>query len=133
MPKNDQYIAPPYGSIGGHIVALNGVTDDGRVVVTDSTSVVGKDGYLEQWRREDFEKIWMRNKGGVGMVISTPSETVKNLRRTPAERVKRLDEWQVGNIPHYSDLHPDYEVDTAMLLELEAILEYQQVSGQTED
>lgn len=73
MPKNDNYIAPPYASIGGHIVALNGVTDDGRVVVTDSTSTVGDDGYLLQWLIPDFEKIWMRNKGGVGMVICPPA------------------------------------------------------------
>ncbi len=79
MPKNDTYIAPPYGSIGGHIVALNGITDDGRVVVTDSTITVGDDGYLLQWKVADFQKIWMRNKGGVGMVICPPEGAERHL------------------------------------------------------
>lgn len=72
MPKNDTYIAPPYADIGGHIVALNGITDDGRVVVTDSALGKSGRGFRCQWLREDFEKIWMRNKGGVGMVICPP-------------------------------------------------------------
>ncbi len=72
MPADDSYIAPPYKSIGGHIVALNGVTADGRVIVTDSAAMVGDDGYCLQWLREDFEKVWMRNKGGIGMVICPP-------------------------------------------------------------
>ena len=70
MPKEDDYIAPPYPQIGGHIVALNGITDDGRVIVTDSA--LSKTGYLCQWLMQDFEKIWMKNKGGVGMVICPP-------------------------------------------------------------
>ncbi|MGC8840180.1 MAG: hypothetical protein ACP5QZ_01840, partial [Candidatus Sumerlaeaceae bacterium] len=28
--------------------------------------------HLVQWLLPDFEKIWMRNKGGVGMVICPP-------------------------------------------------------------
>ena len=81
MPRNDTYIAPPYPSIGGHIVALCGVTDDGRVIVTDSAK---KGGYLSQWKREDFEKIWMRNKGGVGMVIVPPKDApMKVLEKVP--------------------------------------------------
>lgn len=71
MPRRDTYIAPPYPSMGGHIVALCGVTDDGRVVVTDSALAAGG-GPLLQWVKEDYEKIWMRNKGGVAMVICPP-------------------------------------------------------------
>lgn len=74
MPKDDVYIAPPYPSMSGHIVALNGITGDGRVVVTDSALGKNKRGYLCQWKAEDFEKIWMRNKGGVGMVICPPKD-----------------------------------------------------------
>jgi transcriptional regulator of acetoin/glycerol metabolism len=62
MPKRDTYIAPPYPSMGGHIVALCGITDDGRVIVTDSATTGGS---LLQWLTADYEKIWMRNKGGV--------------------------------------------------------------------
>jgi hypothetical protein len=72
MPPNDSYLAPPYPSMEGHIVALCGVTDDNRVVVTDSALASGGRGYLTQWLLPDFEKIWMRNKGGVGMVICPP-------------------------------------------------------------
>lgn len=72
MPLRDRYIDPPYPRMSGHIVALAGVTSDGRVLVTDSAR--SKTGYLEQWRRQDFEKIWMRNKGGVGMVIMPPDD-----------------------------------------------------------
>lgn len=70
----DQLVAPPYdGGIGGHIIALNGVTDDGRVFVTDSYLSENKEGYLAQWLQIDFEKVWMDAKGGVGMVICPPA------------------------------------------------------------
>jgi hypothetical protein len=75
MPAGTEYIAPPYPKIGGHIVALCGVTDDGRVIVTDSASTAQQakeGGHCLQWLQEDFAKIWMRNKGGVGMVICPP-------------------------------------------------------------
>lgn len=85
MPEDDTYIDPPYARIGGHIVALCGVTDDGRVIVTDSARRAI--GYLEQWKTPDFEKIWMRNKGGIGMVICPPKDSaprhVKNLPAFP--------------------------------------------------
>jgi hypothetical protein len=62
--------------MGNHIVALCGVTDDGRVVVTDSA--LGKDGsgHLCQWLQVDFETIWMRTKGGVAIVICPPPGAV---------------------------------------------------------
>ena len=75
MPAGNEYIAPPYAKMEGHIVALCGVTDDGRVIVTDSASTAQKakeGGHCLQWLQADFEKIWMRNKGGVGMVICPP-------------------------------------------------------------
>ena len=75
VPASNEYIAPPYQKMGGHIVALCGVTDDGRVIVTDSASTAQKaaeGGHCLQWLQADFEKIWMRNKGGVGMVICPP-------------------------------------------------------------
>lgn len=72
MPKDDSYLAPPYERMSGHIVALCGVTDDNRVVVVDSALDKDNRGYLVQWLLPDFEKIWMRNKGGVGMVICPP-------------------------------------------------------------
>jgi len=87
MPRGDSYISPPYPSIGPHIIALNGVTEDGRVIVTDSAIRDNNGGYLSQWKREDIEKIWMRNKGGVGMVICPPEnfkpKPVKNLPPFP--------------------------------------------------
>ncbi len=87
-----EYKAPPYPRIGGHIVALNGVTDDGRVVVTDSALEKENRGYRLQWFREDFEKVWLRTKGGVGMVICPPAnarmKTVTNLPPFPPERLK---------------------------------------------
>lgn len=64
--------APPYGPIGGHIVALNGFTGDGRVVTTDSALSKDGKGTLCQWLMEDFEKVWFDTKGGVGMVIVPP-------------------------------------------------------------
>jgi hypothetical protein len=72
MPKNDEYLAPPYERMSGHIVAFCGVTDDNRVVVVDSAIENDNRGHLVQWLLPDFEKIWMRNKGGVGMVICPP-------------------------------------------------------------
>jgi hypothetical protein len=74
MPEGKIYYAPPYPDLEGHIVALNGITEDGRVVVTDSTRYLtraGK-GFRCQWYMPDFEKVWMRRKGGVGMVICPP-------------------------------------------------------------
>lgn len=79
MPKDDTYLAPPYEKMGGHIVALCGVTDDNRVIVTDSALDKHQRGYLVQWLLPDFEKIWMRNKGGVGMVICPPNNFVPRL------------------------------------------------------
>jgi hypothetical protein len=84
MPASNEYIAPPYEKIGGHIVALCGVTDDGRVIVTDSASTAQKaaeGGHCLQWLQADFEKIWMRNKGGVGMVICPPKNAPELLVR----------------------------------------------------
>jgi hypothetical protein len=86
------YKAPPYPQIGGHIVALNGVTDDGRVVVTDSALWKENRGYRLQWFTEDFEKIWMQTKGGVGMVIcpppQAPMKVIRELPPFPADRLK---------------------------------------------
>jgi hypothetical protein len=63
---------PPYVSMGNHIVALNGVTDDGRVVVTDSFLAKSGRGYRCQWLLEDFEKVWMETKQGIALVIMPP-------------------------------------------------------------
>ncbi len=88
MPASNEYVAPPYEKIGGHIVALCGVTADGRVVVTDSAGTAQKakeGGHCLQWLQADFEKIWMRNKGGVGMVICPPKGARESLvRELPA-------------------------------------------------
>lgn len=82
--------APPYPSMGNHIVVLCGVTDDGRVVVTDSALGKSGTGYLCQWLQEDFEKIWMQTKGGVAMVICPPPgavvRSVAELRPFPSDR-----------------------------------------------
>ena len=91
MPPG-QYKAPPYPQMTGHIVALNGVTDDGRVVVTDSALGKSGRGYRLQWLREDFERVWMQTKGGVGMVICPPAgaprKLVHDLPPFPEERLK---------------------------------------------
>ncbi len=83
--------SPPYSSMGNHIVALCGVTDDGRVVVTDSALGKSGSGHLCQWLQADFETVWMRTKGGVAMVICPPTgaaeRPVKNLPAFPANRV----------------------------------------------
>lgn len=98
MPKDGNYIAPPYESMGGHIVALNGFTEDGQVIITDSA--LGKDGrgFRCQWLPEDFEKVWMKTKGGVGMVIDAPGkeepklvEDIPPFPRQERERMKT--EW----------------------------------------
>ena len=84
MPPGKEYLAPPYAQMEGHIVALCGVTDDGRVIVTDSASTAQKaqeGGHCLQWLQADFEKIWMRNKGGVGMVICPPANAEEHLVR----------------------------------------------------
>jgi hypothetical protein len=72
--KEGECKEPPYKSMGNHIVALNGVTDDGRVVVTDSFLAKSGRGYRCQWLIEDFEKIWMKTKNGVAMVIVPPAD-----------------------------------------------------------
>jgi len=74
MPKDGDYIDPPYSSMGGHIIVLNGITDDGRVIVTDSALSIKNKGYRLQWLAPDFEKIWMKQKGGVGLVICPPKD-----------------------------------------------------------
>ncbi len=88
--KEGQCKSPPYASMGNHIVALCGVTDDGRVVVTDSALGKSGRGFLCQWLQSDFEKVWMQTKGGVGMVICPPTGAnpilVKDLPPFPADR-----------------------------------------------
>ena len=73
-------------------MALNGVTDDGRVVVTDSALWKDNRGYCLQWFQEDFAKVWMKTKGGVGMVICPPAQArmklIKDLPPFPADRLK---------------------------------------------
>lgn len=95
MPADLDYIAPPYSSMGGHIVAINGVTADGRVVVTDSALGVSGEGYLCQWLMEDFEKVWFGQKGGVAMVIEPPSDAeiqrVEELPPFPGDRRRRTE------------------------------------------
>jgi len=71
LPRGGDYVSPPYPSIGNHIVALNGVTRDGRVIITDSALKADSLGYCCQWLRPDFEKAWFV-KGGVAMVITAP-------------------------------------------------------------
>lgn len=84
MPKAEgKYIDPPYSSLGGHIVAFNGWTDDGRIVVTDSAIAANDEGYMCQWLREDFEKVWMDIKGGVGMVVCPPGDASIKLYTDP--------------------------------------------------
>lgn len=83
--------SPPYASMGNHIVVLDGVTDDGRVVVTDSALGKSGNGYLCQWLQSDFETVWMRTKGGVAMVICPPAgakeRRVTDLPPFPKNRV----------------------------------------------
>jgi hypothetical protein len=77
--KRGECVAPPYPSMGGHIVALCGITDDGRVVVTDSFLGKSGRGYLCQWLQSDFEKVWMDAKGGIAMVIHPPKGVPQRL------------------------------------------------------
>jgi hypothetical protein len=88
--RKGECTSPPYEEIGDHIVALNGVTDDGRVVVTDSYLGRSGRGYRCQWLREDFERVWMINKNGVGLVIYPPAgakqRTVAGLPPFPSGR-----------------------------------------------
>lgn len=84
MPKDGDYIDPPYSSMGGHIVVLNGVTEDGRVIVTDSSLSLKNKGYRLQWLVPDFEKIWMQRKGGVGLVVCPPKDAkLKEVKYLP--------------------------------------------------
>lgn len=88
--KEGQCQSPPYRSMGNHIVALCGVTDDGRVVVTDSFLGKSGRGHLCQWLQGDFEDIWMRTKGGVALVICPPEgapvKEVTDLPPFPSDR-----------------------------------------------
>jgi hypothetical protein len=68
---NGPFVAPPYKTpVGGHIVALIGHTDDGRVLTVDSAFPEEK-GRLTQWLAVDFERIWF-TRGAVGMVVLPP-------------------------------------------------------------
>lgn len=83
--------APPYASMGNHIVALCGVTDDGRVVVTDSALGKSGTGYLCQWRMSDFEKVWMETKGGVALVICpSPGAKTRLVEKLPGFPTNRV-------------------------------------------
>jgi len=94
--REGQCQSPPYRSMGNHIVALCGVTDDGRVVVTDSFLGKSGRGYLCQWLQSDFEDVWMRTKGGVAMVICPPDgaavKEVSDLPPFPTDRT-----WPTGD------------------------------------
>ena len=58
------------------------------------------------------------------------SLTVSNLRLTPEERIRRLDELRDRGL---SNLPEDLDRDLAQLLELEAILEYRRSGGTTDE
>jgi hypothetical protein len=58
------------------------------------------------------------------------SLTVNNLRLTPEERIRKLDELRDGGI---ANLPPNLYRDLAELLELEAILEYRRASETRDD
>jgi hypothetical protein len=74
MNVKGDYIDPPYRSIGGHIVALAGMSPDGEIVyIVDSALSEENEGYLVPWYRTDFEKVWLSTKGGVGMVVVPPA------------------------------------------------------------
>lgn len=90
--------SPPYPSMGNHIVTLCGVTDDGRVVVTDSFLGKSGRGYLCQWRQSDFEKVWMQTKGGIAMVISPP-------RGAAVRPVQALPPFPKDRVPSVGDDH----------------------------
>jgi len=90
--------SPPYASMGNHIVALCGVTDDGRVVVTDSALGKSGAGHLCQWLQSDFETVWMRTKGGVAMVICPPAGAVER-------RVTDLPPFPTGRVFPAGDDH----------------------------
>jgi hypothetical protein len=96
--KKGECKEPPYESMGNHIVALNGITDDGRVVVTDSALGKSERGYRCQWLMEDFEKIWMRTKNGVTMVIAPPANA--NVRE-----ILGLDTFTYGRLDIPGDDH----------------------------
>ncbi len=90
MPEGGDYKSPPYPSITGHIVTLNGVTEDGRVIVTDSALCKRGDASRCQWLIEDFEKVWMKTKGGVGMVVSAPEGA--EMKLFPVDRLPAFPE-----------------------------------------
>lgn len=58
------------------------------------------------------------------------SLTVSNLRLTPEERIKKLDELRDRGIANFP---PTLDRDLAVLLELEAIQEYRRASETRED
>jgi hypothetical protein len=61
--------------MGGHIIALAGISSDGRIAyVVDSALGESDEGYLCPWYLEDLEKVWMSRKGGVGMVVVPPAD-----------------------------------------------------------
>lgn len=99
MPVEGDYLSPPYPDIGGHIIVINGLTKDGRVLVTDSA--LGKDGtgYRCQWLIEDLEKIWMKNKGGVALVVEPKTESnlpvIENIEPFPREIPKESRHFQL--------------------------------------
>ncbi len=58
------------------------------------------------------------------------SLTVSNLRLTPADRIRKLDELRERRVAH---LAPNSDRDLGAMLELEAILEYRNASETRED
>ncbi|MCC6546293.1 C39 family peptidase [Candidatus Sumerlaeota bacterium] len=106
MPRKPKgyYTDPPYSHLGGHIVALNGWTEDGRIIVTDSALPRNDEGYMVQWLPQDLEKIWMEAKGGVGMVIVPPADAkidlfTGKLPEFPKGRWIRRDREEIARYP----------------------------------
>jgi hypothetical protein len=60
------------------------------------------------------------------------SITVSNLRLTPEQRIRKLDEFRQNKARQALDF-PECDRDIALLLELEAILEYQRASETQQD
>jgi hypothetical protein len=83
----------------------------------------------------DLEMLLINPKPGTAAAAARDfgidlSQTVENLRLTPEERIRKLDvvrDRQIANLPH------DIDQDLAVLVELEAILEYRRASETRDD
>ncbi len=71
-----QLTGSPISSTPGHLLVIRGFTDQGHVIVNDPAGRTNAE-VRRIYKREQFEKAWLRGSGGVVYIIAPTGKRVK--------------------------------------------------------